>query len=117
MFKWGLSFFLFCSIAHSRVQFSFESLFTTESSQVLDTSINPSNLVFKLPTEENDADLRAELKWSENSFLTVAVLSSHERLFDYLPSMLETWMINSPKNIEILIDDLIQFQEIGRAHV
>ena len=71
MFKWGLSFFLFCSIAHSRVQFSFESLFTTESSQVLNTSINPSNLVFKLPTEENDADLRAELKWSENSFLTV----------------------------------------------
>ena len=40
---------------------------------------------------------------NEHRVLTVAVLSSHERILEYLPAMLETWMINSERSIEMII--------------
>lgn len=42
---------------------------------------------------------------NENSkkFLTIAVLSSGERLFNYLPAILETWAMEATEDIEILI--------------
>ncbi|CAF1211934.1 unnamed protein product [Adineta ricciae] len=36
-------------------------------------------------------------------FLTIAVLSSHERLNDYLPAILETWALTTTMEIEIVI--------------
>jgi hypothetical protein len=36
-------------------------------------------------------------------FLTIAVLSSYERLIDYLPAMLETWVLTATIEIEIII--------------
>lgn len=36
-------------------------------------------------------------------FLTIAILSSHERLFKYLPSIIETWLLTTTNEIEIII--------------
>lgn len=36
-------------------------------------------------------------------FLTVAIISSYERLLIYLPSMLNTWMLTTTREIEIII--------------
>ncbi|CAF4294367.1 unnamed protein product [Rotaria sp. Silwood2] len=36
-------------------------------------------------------------------FLTIAVLSSHERLFEYLPAIFETWLLTATIEIEIII--------------
>jgi hypothetical protein len=36
-------------------------------------------------------------------FLTIAVLSSYERLTDYLPAILETWILTTTIEIEVII--------------
>lgn len=36
-------------------------------------------------------------------FLTIGVLSSHERLLQYLPSMFDTWFLTADKQIEIIL--------------
>ncbi|CAF5195223.1 unnamed protein product, partial [Rotaria magnacalcarata] len=36
-------------------------------------------------------------------FLTIAVLSSHERLNEYLPAIFETWLLTATIEIEIII--------------
>jgi hypothetical protein len=43
--------------------------------------------------------------WNETSkiFLTIAVLSSYDRLVDYLPAILETWVLTTTIEIEIII--------------
>ncbi|CAF1483143.1 unnamed protein product [Adineta steineri] len=38
-----------------------------------------------------------------NIFLTIAILSSYERLIDYLPAILETWVLTTTNEIEIII--------------
>ena len=40
---------------------------------------------------------------SSPKFLTVAVLSSDERLFNYLPAILETWAMEATQDVEIVI--------------
>jgi hypothetical protein len=40
---------------------------------------------------------------TSNIFLTIAVLSSYERLFLYLPAILETWVLTATVEIEIII--------------
>ena len=40
---------------------------------------------------------------SADIFLTIAVLSSHERLVHYLPAMLETWISSTTKEVEVVI--------------
>lgn len=36
-------------------------------------------------------------------FLTIAIISSHERLVEYLPAILETWILTTTNEIEIII--------------
>ncbi|CAF1581851.1 unnamed protein product, partial [Adineta steineri] len=40
---------------------------------------------------------------SSNLFLTIAILSSYERLLFYLPSILNTWILTTTNEIEIII--------------
>ncbi|CAF1402199.1 unnamed protein product [Rotaria sp. Silwood1] len=40
---------------------------------------------------------------TSNIFLTIAVLSSHERLLEYLPAIFETWLLTTTIEIEIII--------------
>ncbi|CAF1031184.1 unnamed protein product [Rotaria sordida] len=49
---------------------------------------------------------------TSNIFLTIAVLSSHERLIEYLPAIFETWLLTSTIEIEIII--FLEEKYLGR---
>ncbi|MGZ3689941.1 MAG: hypothetical protein ACXVAX_00470 [Pseudobdellovibrio sp.] len=54
---------LFINSARAEFKYSFESYFYGQSREVSDTSLNPSNQILKIPKNEFDADLRADLRW------------------------------------------------------
>lgn len=85
MFKLGVILFFLALEVSARTQFSFDAIAGLESSEVIHSDINPDNLIFKLPTEAQSLDLRAEFKWSTQRFLTVVrprFVTLNEKIYD-----------------------------------
>jgi hypothetical protein len=60
MFSWLIVLLFHC---HAETDFLLESYLSHSSNVVSDTILNPGNVIFNLPSESYNGDVRAELKW------------------------------------------------------
>lgn len=64
--------------------------------------VTPFSISSSFYNHFNYRTIRTCSNGSSKLFLTIAVLSSYERLFIYLPAIFETWALNSSNEVEII---------------